>query len=269
MNPPASDPITTGSSLHKLQTARLAKDRLLKDLAGNRFVLFSQAIEALTPSVRDAGYREILVRFLDEEHNRQAPGMFLPLLEEQGLMPFLDRWVVKRTTQWIGSHDAGRGGERASRCSVNLSSDSIRRDRSFSEYVLECLRKASAHGAALSFEIPVADAVAPSLAQLVPALRAAGCTFALSGFTGAEGEFELASAVGFEIVKIDGSMLSSPSGEAQARARLATIHMRCKELGMRTVCMQVETPETLEILRGIGVDYAQGFGIERPRALES
>jgi len=37
---------------------------------------------------------------------------------------------------------------------------------------------------------------------------------------------------------------------------------------MRTVCMQVETPATLEILRDIGIDYAQGFGIERPRALE-
>jgi len=265
MDAPAT---TTGGSLHKQQTARLAKDRFLRDLEANRFVLFSQAIAAVAPSAPDAGYREMLIRFLDEEQNKQVPGMFLPLLEEQGLMPFLDRWVVKRTTQWIGTREARRSAESAAQCSVNLSPDTIRRDRSFTGYVLECLRKAGASAANLSFEIPVADAVAPSLAQLMPPLRAAGCGFALSGFTGAEGEFELASAIGFDIVKIDGSMLSSPSGEAQARARLASIHSRCKELGMRTVCMQVETPATLEILRDIGVDYAQGFGIERPRALE-
>jgi EAL domain-containing protein (putative c-di-GMP-specific phosphodiesterase class I) len=264
MEPPASVAL-----LRKQQTGRLTRDRLVKDLEADKFVLHFQAIVAVAPSPKSPGYREILIRFIEEERNMQPPGMFLPLLEEQGLMPVLDRWVVGRTARWIGALEKSLGAGQAPCCSVNLSPDTILRDDKFGEHVLSRLLRSGASATSLSFEIPVADAVSPSLAQLMPPLRAAGCTFALSGFTGAEGEFELASAVGFEIVKIDGSMLSSPSGEAQARARLASIHSRCKELGMRTVCMQVEAPETLETLREIGIDYAQGFGIERPRALET
>jgi EAL domain-containing protein (putative c-di-GMP-specific phosphodiesterase class I) len=255
-------------SLRKQQTGRLTRDRLMKDLEADKFVLHFQAIVPLALSAKGAGYREILIRFIEEERNMQPPGMFLPLLEEQGLMPVLDRWVTARTLKWVGAIEASLGARQAPRCSVNLSPDTIVRDRTFGEHVLERLQRSRASAQCLSFEIPVADAISPSLAQLMPPLRAAGCTFALSGFTGAEGEFELASAIGFEIVKIDGSMLSSPSGKAQARVRLASIHSRCKELGMSTVCMQVEAPETLETLREIGIDYAQGFGIERPRALE-
>jgi EAL domain-containing protein (putative c-di-GMP-specific phosphodiesterase class I) len=46
-------------------------------------------------------------------------------------------------------------------------------------------------------------------------------------------------------------------------------NLRCHEYGMRTVCMQVESGEILGIVRTIGVDFAQGFGIEHPRLLDS
>ena len=136
MNSYVTEPLGPGSTLHRQQTSRLVKDRLIKDLEANKFVLFSQAIASVAAPAEGPGYREILVRF-QEEDNMQPPGMFLPLLEEEGLMPYLDRWVVQSTLQWID----GRGASRAPRCSVNLSPDTIRRDRHFADFVLQCLRK--------------------------------------------------------------------------------------------------------------------------------
>jgi EAL domain-containing protein (putative c-di-GMP-specific phosphodiesterase class I) len=38
-------------------------------------------------------------------------------------------------------------------------------------------------------------------------------------------------------------------------------------MGLRTIAEWVENQETLVTLRAIGVDYAQGFGVEKPRPL--
>jgi len=99
-------------------------------------------------------------------------------------------------------------------------------------------------------------------------LRSVGCSFALSGYSGDEKTFELARSLGFAVVKIDGSLLQGLAGDPKARERLHALSRRCQEYDIRTVCMQVEDNEILEILRGMEVDYAQGFGIERPRVLE-
>ena len=245
-------------------------ERLIKDLDANKFFLHYQSILPVAPSNADTGYREMLVRFKEEEQYMLPPGTFLPVLEEQGLMPLLDRWVVSRALKWMRHVDAHPGSRSAPRCGVNQHTDTICRDRNFGDYVLKELREAWVRAESLLFEIHVADAMADSqsLARLMIPLRSAGCRFALSDVTDDESAFELAESLDFAFIKIDGCMLSGLSGDPKVRERLDAINRRCHELGMRTVCMQVEATETLETLRGIEIDYVQGFGIERPRLLD-
>jgi EAL domain-containing protein (putative c-di-GMP-specific phosphodiesterase class I) len=261
------------SSARQTAIAQLAGkrigERLQKDLEANRFMLFSQAIVPLAPADRRATYREILIRFKDEETNMQSPGMFLPLLEEQGLMPLLDRWVVSRVLQWLRESREARGSPEAHVCSVNLSGDTMR-NAAFGDHVAREIRTSAVPAPCLSFEIPIADALADStpLPALMMTLRNAGCTFALSGFTGTNAGFELASRLGFAIVKLDGSMLDGVADDVQRQGKLDTVTRRCQRVGLRTVAMQVESEATLEALRAIQVDYVQGFGVERPHKLE-
>jgi len=250
-------------------TSKRVKERFMKDLELDRFVLFFQAIAPLASTEKN-GYREILIRFKEEELNLQSPGMFLPLLEEEGLMPLLDRWIVARALKWIHEQDTRRGQGSAPRCSVNLAGDTLRDESAFAGYVLDEIRRSVGRAGALSFEILESDAIENhrSLTRLVPALRSAGCSFALSGHAGSTKAFELAKSLGFAFVKIDGRMLSGISGDPRALEALTAVNRRCREYGMRTVCMQVEDNDTLAVLRGIDVDFVQGFGIERPRRLE-
>lgn len=247
------------------------RERFVTQLKEDKFVLYFQSIVPAAQSSAEPRFREILVRYREEEQNLLPPGSFLPILEEQGLMPLLDRWVVGRVLSWARDTQAAIAPRLIPRCSVNLSIDTVRRDEAFGDYVLRGIRKMGVSPASFSFEIQAAEALAypESLARMAPPLRSAGFSFELSGFTGEESAFELATSLGFAFVKIDGSLASTISRNPKDKAKLAAIIQRCRKLGLRTVCMQVEDAETLGHLRTIHVDYVQGFGIERPRVLEA
>jgi EAL domain-containing protein (putative c-di-GMP-specific phosphodiesterase class I) len=246
------------------------RDRLVRDLKDDRFVLYFQSIVPLAPAQKEGQlFREILVRFKDEERDMLPPGTFLPTLEEQGLMPVLDRWVVLKVLAWIRAKHLAMAPRPAPVCGVNLSSDTICRDRTFAEFVLKAAAQTQSRPASVLFEIPALEGVPDvrAIARVVLPLRSAGFSFAISGFTGDESGFEVAKSLGVSHIKIDGSLAARVATDAKAKAKVLVIQKRCQELGMRTVGMQVENPETLEALRGIKVDFAQGFGIDRPRVL--
>src|SRR6266702_788490 len=97
------------------------RNRLIKDLKEDNFVLYFQSIVAIAPSVAEPLYREILVRFKEEEKGLMPPGMFLPNLEQHGLMPLLDRWVTAQVLKWTRSKQAVLAPRPTPRCSINLS----------------------------------------------------------------------------------------------------------------------------------------------------
>jgi EAL domain-containing protein (putative c-di-GMP-specific phosphodiesterase class I) len=246
------------------------RDRLIRDLKDEKFVLYFQSIVPVAVAAPDnALYREILIRFKEEEQGMMPPGTFLPILEQQGLMPLLDRWVTGRVVKWLkGLHSAGTP-RYAPRCSINVASDTIRRDAAFGDFVQQSVARAGIPAASLSFEIATADVIsAPeAVTRLAASLRAAGCGVAFSGFAGEAPVLEIARSHGVAFVKIDGSLVYPVSRDRAAATRLHQVQQHCRSFGVQTICTQVEDPQTLEILRRIQVNYAQGFGIDRPRLL--
>lgn len=242
------------------------RERFLKDLKDNQFLLYYQSIISLQHD--PILYREILVRFREEEQGMMPPGTFIPTLEMHGLMPLLDRWVVAAVLHWVRATQKTLGLEFKPRCSVNLADDTIR-DAEFADYVRRAAQKIDVPLESLSFEIPAAHALGDpqSVARLVYPLRRAGCTFALSGFTVPAG-LELAQTLGIAFIKIDGSLVDRLARDSQAAQQIQALHRRATDLGMRTVCMQVESEKTLKALREMQVNYAQGFGIDKPRVLK-
>jgi EAL domain-containing protein (putative c-di-GMP-specific phosphodiesterase class I) len=247
------------------------RDRLVRDLKDEKFVLYFQSIVPVVAAVPDnALYREILIRFQEEERDMMPPGMFLPILEQQGLMPLLDRWVTGRVVRWVKTLHSSGTQRFPARCSINVSSDTIRRDAAFADFVAQSATRAGIPPASLSFEIPMADVASTpqSVKRLVSSLRAVGCGAAFSGFTGEADALELARSLNVAFVKVDGSLVYPLSRDKAAAARLQQLQQLCRSFGVQTICTQVEDPRTLEILRRIQVNYAQGFGIDRPRPLK-
>lgn len=247
------------------------RDRLIRDLKDEKFVLYFQSIVPVAVDVPgNALHREILIRFKEEEQGLMPPGTFLPILEQQGLMHLLDRWVTGRVLRWVKGLYTDGTPRFAPRCSINLSSDTIRRDAAFGDFVRQSVARAGVPAACLSFEIATSDVISDqqAVARLASALQAAGCSVAFSGFTGEAPVLALAKLLRVAFVKIDGSLIYPVSRDRAAAARLHEVQQSCRASGVQTICTQVEDPRTLEILRRIQVNYAQGFGIDRPRPLK-
>ena len=249
------------------ETADQFRQRFVNQLKEDNFILYFQPIAPAT-SPHESNFREVLVRYRDEEAGLLPPGSFLLILEGEGLLPLLDRWVVSKLLKW------GRGlqaaGKRMPHCSVNLAIDTVRRDAAFGDYVVKALEKAGVAPTSLTFEVMTTDALqyAPQVAEMMKPLRAAGVTFALSWFAGEAQALDLAPKLGVSYLKLDPSLATNLTRDPKQQARLSALVQRCRQMNVRTVAMWVENAETLAHLKAMQVDFVQGFGIAKPRPLE-
>jgi len=242
--------------------------QLIGALRSDQFILYCQPIKAIGAGKDRADYQEILVRFLEEEEKLLPPGSFFPILESCKLMAVLDQWVIKQVIRWIDTNQKARPVWDAPRCSINLSNDSIS-SAGFSKFVAEQLQSGKVFAAKLSFEVPETDAAmhTASLEQLIAELRPLGCSFTLTGYSGDFVPAELLETLGIDLVKIDAHTMQHAGDNTSNAGKVEATLRMCRTLGICTIAEFVERPETLETLKALGVDYAQGYGVGKPQRL--
>jgi len=247
------------------ESGRLTAKRLLEALNANQFILYCQPIERLRPGPPEGRYIEILVRLLEEEQKLLPPGTFLPLLQEAGLMPLLDRWVVREILKWLKIQRDKAPNRALPRCSVNLSASALS-DRQLAAFVQQELVASSIAPDKLSFEFSMTDirAQRQGFIDVASRLKPLNCSIAVSGFGIGATSLPGLQHLGVRIVKIDGGLVRNLGRKPAALERLRTITDACMGLGLHSVAEMVEEQETIDILRDTDVDYAQGFGIGLP-----
>ncbi len=240
-------------------------DRLRAALRNDEFCLYSQAIAPLGAMGAADDFREMLLRLREEEEGLMPPGAFIPLAEEYGLMPDLDRWVVTHVLDWACSSPSRRAG----RYSINLSPETLS-GGAFPGFVDDELRKRGVQGSLLCFEIrgEVAHVRRQECARLVSALAEAGCRTTLCGFGVNAADYGLLKFLPVEYLKIDGSLILNLARSQVDIIKLKAICRVARTTGRATIAEFVEGDETIAILREHGVDFAQGFGVARPEPLE-
>jgi PAS domain S-box-containing protein len=240
--------------------------RLISALEHDEFSLYCQAIAHLGPGAPEALFCEVLLRMNEEEEKQLPPGAFLPLAEELGLLHEIDRWVVRHVVDFA----AAASRRRDAVYFVNLAAPTIL-DPGFAQFVRECLAACRVPDHTLCFELPEADVLANPAAyrEFIGALDGTGCRFAVSGFGCNPIFLRLFKQLRVDFLKLDGgivlNMLRSPDGLAKVKA----INQAAHAAGMRTVAQCVESHDTREALERIDTDFAQGFGIAKPRPMNA
>lgn len=238
---------------------------LARALEGNQFLLFAQKIEPLGRSSPDPLCFEILLRLREEEDNFLPPGGFLPVAEHYGMMEELDRWVVRNLVSRCAQKRREDPAWPIPLYCVNLSEAAVTSSR-FARFVSAELERSHFPARSLCFEIGEQDIINHHAAaqRLMAALKPAGCRFTVDAFGSVKVSFSHLKGLAIDFIKIDGAIIQNILRNPAELAKAKAISAVCRKIGVRTIAEFVESEETLEKLRAIGVDYAQGFGIARP-----
>jgi EAL domain-containing protein (putative c-di-GMP-specific phosphodiesterase class I) len=237
--------------------------RLRSALESDELELYCQPVLSLGVA---GGYpmAEILVRLREEEEAMLPPGEFLPVFEHYGMMPQLDRWIVRHALAHLAA------GDGIARFSINLSGQTLQ-DTTFPEFVVAQLRKARLPPGAVIFEIDETDMierVRPATA-FAEEIKRAGCGLLFDGFGRRSVSFTPLKALRFDYVKVDGVIVRNMLRSKAAASKMNAVARVGETIGVGVVAECVEDPETLAAAKAAGAHYAQGFGIARPRPIAS
>ncbi len=241
--------------------------RVKQALAEDRFFLDVQPILGIARTDRPLRLYEILVRMQDEKGNSVPPGAFLPAVERYNLATRLDLWVIRKTLDWMSANLEQI--EDIARFFINLSADTLG-DVSSADAICELLSEHDLPAHKICFEITETAAIAnlSRANQLIKTLRNRGCKFSLDDFGTGLSSFAYLKALPVDYLKIDGlyvrDIASDPVDYEVVRAINDIGHVMGKEI----IAEAVESDEILAKLTKMGVDYAQGFGLGRPRLID-
>jgi len=225
----------------------------------DRLLLYRQPVVALQDHNRVHHY-EVLVRMQGRDGDVISPGLFLPAAERYGMIDEVDRWVIRNIFRYMAlEQSSGSGGFHYA---INISGISLG-DELFADFVLRELTEAGVAPSRVQFEITETSAINNLDRALVfiHKLRAAGCSFALDDFGRGASSLAYLRQLPVDYLKIDGSFVRNMLEDEIDSAMVSTVDHLAKRMGISTIAEFAETPELLEKLRLMGVDYAQGFGI--------
>ncbi|MBD3881979.1 EAL domain-containing protein [Phormidium tenue FACHB-886] len=260
---------TDDSELVRQRGERQWVARLSNALQENRFQLYRQAIVPLGQSCADrAQHWELLVRMVSEQGEVVPPMAFIPAAERYGLMAAVDRWVISR---FFSSYAALNPSSQPDtqplqdQYAINLSGASLNDDQ-FLDFLREQFERHAVPPQAICFEVTETAAIA-NLARAVPLIRELkqiGCCFALDHFGSGMSSLAYLKNLPIDYLKIDGYFVKNIVNDVVDRAMVECINRIGHVMGLYTIAGFVENDEILGKLRELGVDYAQGYGIDEP-----
>ncbi|MGH8613330.1 MAG: EAL domain-containing protein, partial [Gammaproteobacteria bacterium] len=246
-----------------------AAARLTEILEKDELRLYHQLILPLKPNQGYPPIHEILIRLCEEEDSMTPPGAFIPIIEHFNLMPAVDRWVVSHVIDWYIRKHPDADTKLNDLYSINLSGQSVS-DSGFAEHVRKQIESRGFPAQMLCFEISEEEAVAriDDTSRFIATLKPLGCRFLLDGFGSMKVSFECLNRLPVDFLKIDGSVVLNILRDTVALGKVKAIQQVCSMVGIRTIVEFVENDEILNRAKELGMDYAQGFGIDRPKLLE-
>ncbi|MEJ2440953.1 MAG: EAL domain-containing protein [Gammaproteobacteria bacterium] len=205
--------------------------------------------------------QELLLRMHDQETGQQLlPGGFLDSAERFGLMPDIDRWVIRHGFALINRmHSDAQGNMKYF---INLSGKSIG-DEGLIKHIKQQLPELKLPAENIVFEITedVAIANLEQARKCLCELKSIGFMTALDDFGVGYSSFSYLRDLDVDFIKIDGSFINAMHEDELNFALVRAMNDICHILGKMTVAEFVQNDHALKLLREIGVDFAQGNNI--------
>lgn len=235
-------------------------------IEANRFQIYCQELQPLQRVDDGLVSFEVLSRLTDQQGRPLPPVEVFPLAEKFELMREVDRVVVTNTVSWLARHPECIARTHA--CCINLSGASIDVDNiGFYRSLLDTFDLPPEK---LCFEVTETSAVTHFRAavEFMGALKATGCSFALDDFGAGMSSFEYFRELPVDKIKIDGAFIRGLERGSKNYAIVQAVVSIARAFSLQTVAEFVENDEIRELLRDLGVTYAQGHVVAKPEPIE-
>jgi diguanylate cyclase (GGDEF)-like protein len=229
------------------------------------FQLYYQPIQTITDDSRHHG--EILLRMRDQQNNLIFPDSFIPAAERFDLMPSVDRWVVTNVLQWIKTNIDQLPAEQE--FSINLSGKSFL-DPQFMDFLLAILKEIDIDPKHICFELTESAAVGKfsDAIKFISTFRDRGYRFSLDDFGSGMCSLKYLRNLPVDYLKIDGSFVKEIVHDKISLSIVESVNSIAHAMGIRTVAEYVENEAIYDLLKKMGVDYCQGYFVDKPKPLD-
>ncbi len=240
--------------------------RLHQAIEENRFRLFSQKILSLNGANKASTMFEILLRLVDEDGSLVLPSTFIPAAERYNLMTQIDRWVIDKTLQFLATD---KKLENDVLVFINLSGTSLSHN-DLTGYIQQKIDQYQVSPQQLCFEITETSAISnlSTALEFIYEMRNLGCCMALDDFGTGMSSFSYLRTLPVDFIKIDGEFVKTMAEDKMNMAIVNAINNIGHEAGLKTIGEYAETQQLIDGLKQLGVDYAQGFGIQHPQEVK-
>ncbi len=236
-------------------------------LRDDDFELYSQPVVSIGERKRAAHF-ELLLRMNDDNGQVLSPAVFMPAAERYQMMPMVDRWVIRQALRYLGRKWKSIAADAPVFC-INLSGQSLS-NAGFYAFITDEIEASNVPPSNICFEITETAAISniDEAITLMNALRAIGCRFSLDDFGAGLSSFGYLRKLPVDYLKIDGSFVRDITTDRYSRSMVKAICGIGQTMGLSVVAEFVGDDETVALLKKIGVDFAQGFGIGKPAPLK-
>ncbi|MDJ0739030.1 MAG: DUF1631 family protein [Gammaproteobacteria bacterium] len=241
--------------------------RVDEALVDGELRLRCQPIVPVRPGEGVAPHYEVLLGVADGSREALPIAEFIEAAERYKRMRAVDRWVTKSVFDWISAHREQM--PQLHGFAVNLSGQTAS-DPAFVDFVRQQFARTAIDPDWISFEVTETAAVASlsGTAGIIQELKRLGCKVALDDFGSGLASYSYLKELPVDWLKIDGVFVRDIATDREDYAVVKSINDIGHFLGKKTIAEYVKDQPTLDLVREIGVDLAQGFGISPPLLMD-
>lgn len=235
--------------------------RLRRAVEAREFILHYQP-KYLLPDGKMCGM-EALIRWQNPETGLVAPGTFIPMLEETGLILEVGKWALDKA---LSQHREWTAlGLKVPRIAVNVSAIQLQQ-KNFSDVVINAVQEQGDNPDALELEVTeslLMKDVQTSL-RMLSILRGLGITIAMDDFGTGYSSLAYLARLPINSLKIDRSFITGMTENPQNMSIVTTIIALAHSMNLKVVAEGVETEEQSRLLKTLQCDEAQGYHYSKP-----
>lgn len=241
--------------------------QIQQTLDSDGFQMLAQPIVSLAVT-DERKHFEILLRMHDNRGSPVASKALFSAAERYQLMPQVDRWVVSQTLARLSAH-IDYLKESRTIFAINLSGQSLG-DNEILKFIEEEIDASGVPWESLCFEVTESAAVSnrKKAQAFIDTLRKRGCKFSLDDFGAGLSSFAYLKSFKVDTLKIDGGFIRDITENRISESMVAAITQVAKVMELETVAEYVESDKARELITKLGVDWAQGFAVGKPVALD-